>query len=55
MIKLIVTDMDGTLLNKNEELHEDFFEIFNKLKEKIFSLLLLVEGKEKTLKLNLEK
>ena len=34
MIKLIVTDMDGTLLNKSEELHEDFFEIFNKLKEK---------------------
>ncbi len=34
MIKLIVTDMDGTLLNKNEELDKEFFKIFKKLKEK---------------------
>ena len=39
MIKLIASDMDGTLLNKNGEINEEFFEVFNKLKEKniIFS------------------
>lgn len=34
MIKLIVTDMDGTLLNKKEELNGEFLEVFKELKEK---------------------
>lgn len=34
MIKLIVSDMDGTLLDDNKVLHEDFWDIFYKLKEK---------------------
>ena len=34
MIKLIASDMDGTLLNSNNEINEEFFEVFNKLKEK---------------------
>lgn len=34
MIKLIASDMDGTLLNKNGKLPEDFDYIFNKLQEK---------------------
>ncbi|MGG7144505.1 HAD family hydrolase [Clostridium nigeriense] len=34
MIKLIASDMDGTLLNKKDEINEEFFEVFNKLKEK---------------------
>ena len=34
MIKLIASDMDGTLLNKNNEINEEFFKIFNKLVEK---------------------
>ncbi|MDV4152200.1 Cof-type HAD-IIB family hydrolase [Clostridium sp. AL.422] len=34
MIKLIASDMDGTLLNENNEINEEFFDIFNKLKER---------------------
>lgn len=34
MIKLIATDMDGTLLNSKNEIQEGFYEIFNELKEK---------------------
>lgn len=34
MIKLIATDMDGTLLNSNGELPEEFFTVFKALKEK---------------------
>ncbi|HEA21635.1 hypothetical protein LCGC14_1656020 [marine sediment metagenome] len=33
-IKMIVTDMDGTLLNSNHEVSERFFKIFEKLKER---------------------
>ena len=33
-IKLIVSDLDGTLLNENKELASDFFEIEQKLHEK---------------------
>lgn len=33
-VKLVVTDMDGTLLNSNHEVSERFFEIHKKLKEK---------------------
>ena len=34
MIKLIATDMDGTLLDENGNLPEVFFETLEKLKEK---------------------
>lgn len=34
MIKLIATDMDGTLLNTKDEINPEFFKIFKKLKEK---------------------
>ena len=34
MIKLIATDMDGTLLNSNNEIHNDFYDVFSTLKEK---------------------
>lgn len=34
MIKLIATDMDGTLLNNNNEIHNDFINVFEKLQEK---------------------
>ncbi|MEF9932874.1 MAG: HAD family hydrolase [Cetobacterium sp.] len=34
MIKLIVTDMDGTLLNDEKEINNEFWEIFEKLKDK---------------------
>lgn len=33
MIKLIVTDMDGTLLNSKDEINEEFWEIQKKLSE----------------------
>lgn len=33
MIKLIATDMDGTLLDESGKLPKDFFQVFNKLKE----------------------
>lgn len=32
-VKLVVTDMDGTLLNKNHEVSTLFFELFKKLKK----------------------
>lgn len=31
MIKLIASDMDGTLLNTNDEIDPEFYEVFNKL------------------------
>ena len=34
MIKFIATDMDGTLLNSNNEIHADFYPMFQSLKEK---------------------
>ena len=34
MIKLIVADMDGTLLNDNNEINEEFWEVHKNLKEK---------------------
>ena len=34
MIKFIKTDMDGTLLNSNNEIHADFYPMFQSLKEK---------------------
>lgn len=34
MIKMIVTDMDGTLLNDNKNIHEDFDSVFAQLMEK---------------------
>jgi Cof subfamily protein (haloacid dehalogenase superfamily) len=33
-IKLVVTDMDGTLLNSKHELHPEFYSIFRQLREK---------------------
>lgn len=32
-IRLVATDMDGTLLNSKHELHESFYPVFRKLKE----------------------
>lgn len=34
MIKLIATDMDGTLLNSKKELPEDFYDILGRLRER---------------------
>ena len=34
MIKFIATDMDGTILNSNNEIHADFYPMFQSLKEK---------------------
>ena len=34
MIKLIATDMDGTLLNSNNEIQDGFYEVFNEIQEK---------------------
>ncbi|MGL5578994.1 MAG: HAD family hydrolase, partial [Fusobacteriaceae bacterium] len=33
MIKLIITDMDGTLLNDNHEIDGEFWELFNQMKK----------------------
>ncbi|WP_373518659.1 HAD family hydrolase, partial [Pricia sp.] len=33
-IKMVVTDMDGTLLNSDHEVSDRFLEIFQKLKER---------------------
>lgn len=45
MIKLIVTDMDGTLLNDKHELHPDFWEIENTLADKGI-LLAVASGRQ---------
>jgi len=34
MIKLIATDMDGTLLNSNNEINPEFYEVFKELRRK---------------------
>ncbi|ATD55542.1 HAD family hydrolase [Clostridium chauvoei] len=34
MIKLIATDMDGTLLNSKDEINPEFYDVFKKLREK---------------------
>ena len=34
MIKLIATDMDGTLLNSNNEIQHGFYDVFEKIQEK---------------------
>ena len=34
MIKLIASDMDGTLLNDKNEIHEEFYKVFQELKNK---------------------
>ena len=34
MIKLIISDMDGTLLNSNHELPQDFMHVFETLQER---------------------
>ena len=33
MIKLIASDMDGTLLNDKNEIHEEFYQVFQELKK----------------------
>ena len=33
-VKMVVTDMDGTLLNSNHEVSDRFFELFNELKKR---------------------
>ena len=33
-IKMVVTDMDGTLLNSNHEVSERFFKLFEELKRR---------------------
>ena len=33
MIKLIASDMDGTLLNDKDEIHEEFYQVFQELKK----------------------
>ncbi|CDM67427.1 HAD hydrolase [Clostridium bornimense] len=33
-IKFVATDMDGTLLNSNKEIHEEFYEVFKEMREK---------------------
>lgn len=43
MIKLIVSDMDGTLLDDNKKLHDDFWEVFDELKEEEYILFLPAE------------
>lgn len=43
MIKLIITDMDGTLLDDNNNINEEFWELEKNLIKKISSLLLQVE------------
>lgn len=45
MIKLIVTDMDGTLLKSDGTLPEDFYEIFYKLREKGI-IFLIASGRQ---------
>lgn len=42
MIKLIATDMDGTLLNEAGQLPDGFIDLLNRLLQKIFASSLQV-------------
>lgn len=52
MIKLISTDMDGTLLNDNKELPTDFFDVLDKLRERNVHFVIASGRSFTTLKLN---
>lgn len=39
MIKLVVTDMDGTLLDDNHEINESFGGLLIRLREKIYNFV----------------
>ena len=43
MVKLIITDMDGTLLDDNNNINEEFWNIEKELNKKGIILLLQVE------------
>mgnify|MGYP003306299834 CR=1 FL=1 len=45
MIKFIATDMDGTLLNSNNEIHADFYPMFQSLKEKDININTISKSK----------
>ncbi len=40
MIKLIATDMDGTLLNDNQEISKDFEKVFKELAEPFYKYII---------------
>ena len=43
MIKLIATDLDGTLLREDKSFNKEFYDIFYKLKEKNIKFFLDLE------------
>ena len=54
MIKLIASDMDGTLLNDKKEFPHDFDEVLDKLCEKGIHFVVASGRSYSTLKLNFE-
>ena len=54
MIKLIASDMDGTLLNDKKELPNDFYDILEQLRKKDIHFVIASGRSFSTLKLNFE-
>ncbi len=54
MIKLIASDMDGTLLNDKKELPPDFFEILDKLRERDIHFVIASGRSFSTLRINFD-
>jgi Cof subfamily protein (haloacid dehalogenase superfamily) len=55
MIKLVVTDMDGTFLNDDKKFSEEFWEIYSKMEEKGIKFVVASGRQYQNLKKNFEK
>ncbi|MCQ8211382.1 Cof-type HAD-IIB family hydrolase [Cetobacterium somerae] len=55
MIKLVVTDMDGTFLNDKKEFSEEFWEIHSKMEEKNIKFVVASGRQYQNLRKNFEK
>ena len=54
MIKLVVTDMDGTFLNDKKEFSEEFWDIYSKMEEKDIKFVVASGRQYQNLKKNFE-
>ncbi len=55
MIKLVVTDMDGTFLNDKKEFSEEFWEIYSKMEEKGIKFVVASGRQYQNLKKNFDR
>lgn len=55
MVKLVVTDMDGTFVNSEKKFSEEFWEVFEKMKEKDIKFVVASGRQYQNLRKNFEK